>query len=375
MTVYPTMKLVPGDDWSEQVTLLDSGGDPIDLSTWTVVTAEVAWAGGTAIELTPDLTDAATGVIAFTATDAQTADLPIGKRSWLTLKLQSSTGLDTTFYYAHVEGVKSNQANTPSAAHPGTQGPRGYSFHAVDAVEDLTDGFGNNGDTAIITSTGAEWEKAAGSWSATGASFWGTLLTDAEAAQAAAEVAQAAAEAAQTAAETAETNAETAQAGAETARTGAETAETNAETAQAAAETARTGAETAETNAETAQAAAEAAQAAAEAARLIEYEANWYNEDESVIAEGGWPITRYAMRAITIANLFAEITHADAGETIDLEVFVDGLSVYGPTTVTYGTVLNLDALSIDVPVGAIIGVDLKDATGAPYGFWLQMSGT
>jgi|GEM_PF-3009796 len=175
-----------------------------------------------------------------------------------------------------------------------------------------------------------------------------------------ASAAAAAAVAAQAAAETAQGAAETAQAASEAAQTGAETAETNAETAQAAAEAAQTG--------------AEAAQSAAEAASLIEYSAFWLNEDGSVIAEGGWPITRRATRAITVANLFAEVTHAGAGESLDIEVFVDGLSVYGPTTVTYGTPLDLDALSIDVDAGSLIGVDLKDASGTPWGFWLQMSG-
>ncbi|MCB1471100.1 MAG: hypothetical protein KDK08_28935 [Rhizobiaceae bacterium] len=123
-----------------------------------------------------------------------------------------------------------------------------------------------------------------------------------------------------------------------------------------------------------AQEAAETAQAAAEAASLIEYAAFWYNQDESAIAEGGWPLTRKATRSLTLANLYAEITHGDVSDTLDIELFVEGVSVYGPETVTYGTPIDLDDLEIAVTAGDKIGVDLKDATGTPHGFWLQISG-
>ncbi|WP_425417340.1 hypothetical protein [Oricola indica] len=197
-----------------------------------------------------------------------------------------------------------------------------------------------------------------------------------------ASAAAAAAVAAQTAAETAQGEAETAQAAAEAAQAGSEAAQAASEAAQAASEAAQTGAETAEGNAETAQAAAEAAQtgaeaaqALAEAASLVQYGNFWFNDDQSVIAEGGYPIERSAERAITITDLVGEVTHGDPGESLDIEVYVDGVSVYGPTTVDYGTPLVLDALSIDIDVGSLVGVDLKDASGTPYGFWLRMSGS
>ncbi|HWD14281.1 MAG TPA: hypothetical protein VG519_13105 [Pseudochrobactrum sp.] len=60
----------------------------------------------------------------------------------------------------------------------GTQGATGAFFRVVDTEADLIPSFGNDRDTAITILDGHEYFKANGTWSATGRTFWGTLLQD-----------------------------------------------------------------------------------------------------------------------------------------------------------------------------------------------------
>lgn len=60
----------------------------------------------------------------------------------------------------------------------GTQGATGAYFRVVDSEADLIPSFGNDRDTAITIIDGLEYYKANGVWSATGRTFWGTLLQD-----------------------------------------------------------------------------------------------------------------------------------------------------------------------------------------------------
>lgn len=119
-----TIDLVPGDDWSVQLTIKDENGAVQDLTGWTVVTATVTWEGGS-VSLTTDLTQAASGIVTVSAADSATAGLPLGLLSVLTLKMQSSTGIDTTFVARQVNGVTSNSDSSADALMPGTQGPAG----------------------------------------------------------------------------------------------------------------------------------------------------------------------------------------------------------------------------------------------------------
>lgn len=189
----PTMLLVPGDDWAEQIAITDESGNPIDLTGWTVTHLGVAWRGGE-IALGADLTQASAGLVGFSANDSATTALPPGLQSTITLKMRSPTGIDETLYVADVKGVDVVAGNQASVALAGIQGASGRSFHAVDQASDLTSGFGQDGDTALVRTTGAEYSKDGGVWSATGGSFWGTLLIDGAAARDAAQSAQAGAE-------------------------------------------------------------------------------------------------------------------------------------------------------------------------------------
>lgn len=477
MTTYPRIKLVPGDDWSETVTFLDSNGDARDLTGWTVVVAQVAWnAGLGTLDLTTDLADMASGILAYSATDAETApalDPGYGKVAGLTIQLRSPTGFDETPYYAEVEFVRSKSANSATALTPGAQGPAGINWRDdVNSGTWLTgtdyaarDGVYLDGSSyraiqahtsaaATEPGTGASWQTvweviALGANEAEVAIVAGLASEIATLAGIEAEIQAVSGISAQVQAVAAIDTDVTAVAGiagnvttvagiaadvttvagvyTDVAALAAISDDIEAVAGIAANVTTVAGMEAnvgtvAGLSTEVAALAAIAADittvagistelqtvasldtevttlagissdisavsavaddvttvadnlAAILATKLIEYPNDWYNLDESVIPEGGWAITRYAARAFNLQKLFAEVTHGAAGESLDFEIYVDGLSVYGPETVTYGTTLLVDDLDIDVDEGAIIGIDLKNFVGTPFGFVLNLIG-
>lgn len=121
MTDRPILDLVPGDDWQVRLTLTDGDGDPANFSGWTVEVAIIEWDGGST-GFGVDLTDAANGAFDLSATDTQTADVPIGALSRLTLKLRSVSAIDTTVYVATVRGVETLSEQTAAALVPGAPG-------------------------------------------------------------------------------------------------------------------------------------------------------------------------------------------------------------------------------------------------------------
>lgn len=173
----PVLLLVPGDDWAEQIAVTDENGDPVDLTGWSVTQFQVTWRGG-AIALNADLSQAAAGIVTFNAADSETATLPPGLQSTITLKMRSPTGIDETLYVGGVKGIDIATRNQAAATLSGIQEPPGLSFHVVGTAIELTPELGHDGDTAIVRDTGAEHRKSAGSWAPTGASFWGTLLIE-----------------------------------------------------------------------------------------------------------------------------------------------------------------------------------------------------
>lgn len=169
------VSLVPGDDWSEVLTVLQANGQPANYAGWTIIAADITWSNGS-IELAVDTSQAATGLFGIVAANDITGALPYGPVSTMLLKGLSPVGKVETIYYAKVDGVHVKAINTLTVAHVGTQGPRGKSLEIVEATADLVGGFGFDGDTAIIRPTGAMWQKAAGAWANAGKNFWGTLL-------------------------------------------------------------------------------------------------------------------------------------------------------------------------------------------------------
>lgn len=122
MTDKPVLDLVPGDDWLQRISLTDGDGNAADFSGWTVEVARIVWDGGAIDALAVDLTDAAGGHIDLSATETQTADVPMGALSDLTLKLKSGSDVDTTVYVARIRGVETRTAMTASAVVPGAPG-------------------------------------------------------------------------------------------------------------------------------------------------------------------------------------------------------------------------------------------------------------
>ncbi len=188
-TAFPTIDLVPGDDWAGHIDIVDAQGQPLDLTGWIVTVFEVRWSMG-AVPLVGDLAQAGNGRVGFSATETQTAPLPLGSVASIALKMRSPAGIDETLYVAPVRGVRIATDVSVAVVRAGTQGLPGRAFHAVDGVDDLAPGFGHDGDTAIIRSTGAEHRKSDGVWAPTGGSFWGTLLDDAGVARDEAEAAR-----------------------------------------------------------------------------------------------------------------------------------------------------------------------------------------
>lgn len=146
-------------------------------------------------------------------------------------------------------------------------GPHGKSFHVVDSAAELTAGFGRDGDTAIIRTTGAEWLKTDGEWAATGASFWGTLLQQgADQVQAARDAAEAANDSAVAAHDSeVATAADRTQTGQDRVATGQDRVATGADRTQTGDDAAATAADRTATNADRLAADADAAAAAASA--------------------------------------------------------------------------------------------------------------
>lgn len=111
-----------------------------------------------------------------------------------------------------------------------------------------------------------------------------------------------------------------------------------------------------------------------------------YDPDLSAtgIDEGVYPATYRAKASGTFDTFFAEITHAGAGDTIDVSVMVGGTVtdgaigggtiVHGPITVTYGTPVTTGSLSIEVAEGDIVSFWFENMSGEVYGIAAQIDG-
>lgn len=162
MTI-PTIPLVPGDDITLQITLTDSAGDALDLTGHTASVAKITWYDGAINPLTVDLTSAASGIVSITLTDTESATIPMGCVSTLTLQLASSIDEKTTYYVAHVNGVPIVSDTTLSGtAIVGIQGPAGGTILFSAGAPD--NGDGNNGDINIREDTYQVYDKVSGAW-------------------------------------------------------------------------------------------------------------------------------------------------------------------------------------------------------------------
>lgn len=148
--IFDDLDLVPGDDWKETIEVTDKDGAAVPLDSWTVVTALVEWDkdGGGSVTLTTDLTDAVNGNIKFTATEAETVNLPLGKLSEITLKMRSPAGIDETIYYAAVNGVKVATENTVKVT---MRQPSAVTSRIFDTLADLL------ASTTVAQGVGTVW--------------------------------------------------------------------------------------------------------------------------------------------------------------------------------------------------------------------------
>lgn len=117
--------LVPGADWGFRVATLNEDGSALNVSTWTVASAKVEWSGG-AIEVDVDLSDA--GWAAVSASDADTATLPYGKVSKLTVWAQSPGGEDRPIVFKEVDGRRFVGAADATVQILGAQGNPGVNW-------------------------------------------------------------------------------------------------------------------------------------------------------------------------------------------------------------------------------------------------------
>ena len=124
MAQYPTVQLVPGDDWNPTLLLTDANGDAVDYTGWTVEEAVVDYPGGS-IDLSSDVSNAPNGIFVLSATETETQPVPYGAVSSFRLKIRSAQGVDLTPYYAIVKGVHSMASQTVTALQPGIQGKPG----------------------------------------------------------------------------------------------------------------------------------------------------------------------------------------------------------------------------------------------------------
>ena len=156
----PVVELVPGDDFSLTLTITDANGDAIDYSGWSVHTAQITWDDASTSTLSVDLTDAATGIFVLTCADTETDGQSLGLKHSLTLKLQSSGGLERTVYYANVKGVETLTADTATGLVPGTQGPSGVGDKYDVAIFAQNRPLAGEVITRIVVSTGITFAAA-----------------------------------------------------------------------------------------------------------------------------------------------------------------------------------------------------------------------
>ena len=263
---FSAISLVPGDDWSEQITITDSDGSAMDLSgsTWTY--AKVDWSTGS-ITLTLDTSQAASGIIGFSADKSLTGSLPFGQVSTITLKRADPSAFDETLYYAPVIGVHVKTANSISVVAAGTQGAPGIAWQgdwATSTAYALRDGVYDDGSSyrcILAHTSGASTEPGVGAdwqtyWAVVAlkgnltAEFTAAETNAANSATAAAASASAAADS-EAAAAISETNAAGSEAAAAASASAASTSETNAGNSATAASNSATAAATSEANAAT----------------------------------------------------------------------------------------------------------------------------
>lgn len=189
--------LVPGDDWAVRVFTLDQAGQEVDFSDWTVTLASVTWLGGE-IEVDADVSTA--GSVLVSANETDTADLPYGKVSLLTIKAQSPGGEDRTIIAKEINGVRTLSATEATVQILGLQGIPGIRWRddvnsgawLTGTAYALNDGVYNDGSSyrAIAAHTsGASTEPGTGaSWE----TVWELLALGTDPATAAAAIAAAA---------------------------------------------------------------------------------------------------------------------------------------------------------------------------------------
>ena len=119
------MQRVPGDDWSYSVTINGDDDQPLDFTGWAVEFAVIDYGGESAISVSVDTAQAASGVFGLSVTDAETAPVPFGRLSEITIQLKSLAGVGLTIVHANVEGVRTMSVASATFTLPGIQGKPG----------------------------------------------------------------------------------------------------------------------------------------------------------------------------------------------------------------------------------------------------------
>jgi lysophospholipase L1-like esterase len=144
------IQLVPGDDWLGTLINLVAEGAPVNLTGHIVVKAEIQTPYGF-LSPTIEIITPATGVLRLSADRANTADLPYGRVSKLTITTQLA-GDNTTWLWGDVEGVHSiADIDEITVTVQGPQGPQGPSGAAL-AIGVVTTGAA--GSSVSVTNTG-----------------------------------------------------------------------------------------------------------------------------------------------------------------------------------------------------------------------------
>jgi len=112
--------------------------------------------------------------------------------------------------------------------------------------------------------------------------------------------------------------------------------------------------------------------ATAAAATQIVYGVDIYHD--LGVPTGGYFAERRAPNHSTQDALYAEIISGEVGGEVDLDMQVDGVTVYGPVTAVAGTPVDLSGLSIDIPVGKTVGFTVIAVRGTVTEFFAQAYG-
>lgn len=97
------------------------------------------------------------------------------------------------------------------------------------------------------------------------------------------------------------------------------------------------------------------------------------DENTTIVAIGGYPLSRSATDDRTLTHAYVEIINGVAESEVEIIFRVNEIVVHGPIDVVQGTPHD-EAVDIDIAVGDEVRVEIVSVTGSVYAVWAQLDG-